>query len=90
MRCSFRALTAVTKAGVHRLHQESAASLAGLTGFNDRPSQFTLLQALREVVTDKTGETIEFLKRDVLNPRCATPTTMHAIRRCRKWAPKSV
>jgi serine/threonine-protein kinase HipA len=60
-------LTAVTKAGVHRLHQESAASLAGLTGFNDRPSQFTLLQALREVVTDKTGETIEFLKRDVLN-----------------------
>lgn len=52
---------------VVRLHQESAASLAGLVGFDARPSQFELLHALRRVVTDKTGETIEFLKRDVLN-----------------------
>ena len=52
---------------VLRLHQESAASLAGLVGFDARPSQFALLGALRAVVTDKTGDTIEFLKRDVLN-----------------------
>lgn len=50
-----------------RRHQESLASLAGLVGFDARPSQFELLNALRTVVTDKTGETIEFLKRDVLN-----------------------
>ncbi len=52
---------------VIRLHQESAASLAGLIGFDARPSQFALLSALRTFVTDKTAETIEFLKRDVLN-----------------------
>jgi serine/threonine-protein kinase HipA len=52
---------------VIRLHQESAASLAGLVGFDASPSQFELLYALRTVVTDKTAETIEFLKRDVLN-----------------------
>lgn len=52
---------------VIRLHQESAASLAGLIGFDARPSQFELLYALRTFVTDKTAETIEFLKRDVLN-----------------------
>ncbi|KAB8043875.1 hypothetical protein GCM43_06725 [Janthinobacterium aquaticum] len=52
---------------VLRLHQESAASLAGIVGFDAMPSQFDLLQALREVVTDKTVETIEFLKRDILN-----------------------
>lgn len=52
---------------VIRFHQESAASLAGLIGFDARPSQFELLHALRNVVTDKTADTIEFLKRDVLN-----------------------
>lgn len=57
----------VEKGKVTRRHQESAASLAGLLGFDARPSQFELLTALRTVVTDKTGETIEFLKRDVLN-----------------------
>jgi serine/threonine-protein kinase HipA len=52
---------------VLRLHQESAASLAGVVGFDAAPSQFELLQALRAVVSDKTAETIEFLKRDILN-----------------------
>lgn len=52
---------------VIRLHQESVASLAGLVGFDARPSQFELVNALRAVVTDKTADTIEFLKRDVLN-----------------------
>ena len=52
---------------VLRLHQESAASLAGIVGFEASPSQFELLQALRAVVCDKTTETIEFLKRDILN-----------------------
>lgn len=52
---------------VIRLHQESAASLAGLIGFDTRPSQFELLNAIRSHVTDKTSETVEFLKRDVLN-----------------------
>jgi len=52
---------------VLRLHQESAASLAGIVGFEASPSQFELLQALRAVVSDKTTETVEFLKRDILN-----------------------
>jgi serine/threonine-protein kinase HipA len=52
---------------VIRLHQESAASLAGQLGFDAKPSQFDLLAAIRRVVSDKTAETIEFLKRDVLN-----------------------
>jgi serine/threonine-protein kinase HipA len=57
----------VEEGRVIRLHQESAASLAGLIGFDARPSQFELLRAIRAVVTDKTTETIEFLKRDILN-----------------------
>lgn len=52
---------------VIRLHQESAASLAGLIGFDTRPSQFELLKAIRLHVTNRALETIEFLKRDVLN-----------------------
>ncbi|MFC0135389.1 hypothetical protein CR105_14535 [Massilia eurypsychrophila] len=52
---------------VSRLHQESAASIAGVVGFDARPTQFDLLSALRHVVANKTAETIEFLKRDVLN-----------------------
>lgn len=57
----------VTKNGVARLHQESAASIAGIVGFDARPSQFDLVHALRGVVTNKEVETLEFLKRDVLN-----------------------
>lgn len=52
---------------VVRLHQESAAAIAGIVGFDARPTQFELLAAVRKVVSDKTSETIEFLKRDILN-----------------------
>ena len=52
---------------VHRLPQESLASVCDLRGFGRRPSQHELLAGLRSVVTDPLGETIEFLKRDVLN-----------------------
>lgn len=57
----------VTDAGVERLHQESAASLLGLIGFDTRPSQNEVLAALRTYVTDPQTATLEFLKRDVLN-----------------------
>ena len=57
----------VGNGGVIRLHQESAASLAGIAGFDARPSQFTLLRAIRSVVTDPLTETLEYLCRDVLN-----------------------
>jgi serine/threonine-protein kinase HipA len=52
---------------VQRLHQESLASIIGTIGFNARPTQFELLAGLRGVVSDPTGETVEFLKRDILN-----------------------
>jgi serine/threonine-protein kinase HipA len=57
----------VTQGRVLRHHQESAASVAGVVGFDMRPSQFDVLHALRKVVTDPLAETLEFLKRDVLN-----------------------
>ena len=57
----------VTKSGIERWHQESAASLVGQIGFDQRPSQNEILVALRRYVTDKTATTIEFIKRDVLN-----------------------
>lgn len=57
----------VDKGTIQRFHQESVASLAGQIGFDARPGQFELLHAIRAVVADVTGETIEFLKRDVLN-----------------------
>jgi serine/threonine-protein kinase HipA len=52
---------------VVRLHQESLASLAGIRGFGQPTSQNALLAALRDHVTDPFRETLEFLKRDVLN-----------------------
>jgi serine/threonine-protein kinase HipA len=52
---------------VHRLHQESLASLCDLRGFGIPQSQQTLLQGLRAVVSDPLRETIEFMRRDVLN-----------------------
>ncbi|WP_154373689.1 type II toxin-antitoxin system HipA family toxin [Pseudoduganella rivuli] len=57
----------VSGGSVLRHHQESAASIAGIVGFDMRPSQFDVLHALRKVVTDPQAETLEFLKRDVLN-----------------------
>lgn len=55
------------ESGVQRLHQESLASVIGQRGFGMAQSQQTLLAGLRRVVTDAAGETLEFIKRDVLN-----------------------
>jgi serine/threonine-protein kinase HipA len=52
---------------LHRLHQESLASVCDLRGFGLPKSQQTLLRGLRSVVTEPLGETIEFMLRDVLN-----------------------
>ena len=52
---------------VHRLHQESLASICNLRGFGIPKSQQTLMAAVRDVVDDPAAETIEFMKRDVLN-----------------------
>lgn len=57
----------VQDGSVLRFHQESAASIAGLAGFGTQADQFRLLAAIRAVVTDPIGETIEFIQRDVLN-----------------------
>jgi serine/threonine-protein kinase HipA len=52
---------------VHRLHQESLASICDLRGFGIPKSQQTLLKGLRGAVSDPLCETIEFIQRDVLN-----------------------
>ena len=52
---------------LHRLHQESIASLVGQRGFGVPHRQQMLLKAIRDVVDDPLGQTIEFIKRDVLN-----------------------
>lgn len=52
---------------VVRLHQESVASILRLPGFDRRPSLFEVVAGIRRVVTDPAAETLEFLKRDVLN-----------------------
>lgn len=52
---------------VHRLHQESLASICDLRGFGIPKSQQTLLRGLRAAVSDPLCETIEFMQRDVLN-----------------------
>ena len=52
---------------VKRLHQESLASIAGLRGFGPASSQNELLNALRQCCDDPITESIEFIKRDVLN-----------------------
>jgi serine/threonine-protein kinase HipA len=52
---------------VLRFHQESAASIAGLGGFGIQADQFQLLAAIRRVVDVPIEETIEFIRRDVLN-----------------------
>lgn len=57
----------VTTSGLQRLHQESLASAAGLRGFGVTTTQNDLLNALRKHVDNPLEETIEFLKRDVLN-----------------------
>lgn len=54
-------------AGLLRLHQESLASLAGIYGFGLTTSLFELVEAFRPHVTDPVSETVEFMKRDILN-----------------------
>ncbi|TVQ35397.1 MAG: type II toxin-antitoxin system HipA family toxin [Wenzhouxiangella sp.] len=53
--------------GVHRLAQESLASLAGLQGFGKPCSLNRLLGAIREHSSAPMDDTLEFMKRDVLN-----------------------
>ena len=57
----------VHKGVLHRLHQESAASLCDLRGFGLPSTQQDLLMAIRKVVSSPLQETIEFIRRDVLN-----------------------
>jgi len=52
---------------LHRLHQESVASIVGQRGFGHSHTQQSLLAGIREVVDDPLSQTIEFIKRDVLN-----------------------
>ena len=52
---------------VERFHQESLASLAGLQGFALPCRLNRLLAALRRHASNPLAETIEFLRRDVLN-----------------------
>lgn len=58
---------------VLRFHQESAASIAGLAGFGAQADQFKLLAAICAVVDEPIDETIEFIKRDVLNLAMRNP-----------------
>ena len=70
---------------LHRLHQESLASLALLKGFAPATSHNELLSALRIHVTDPVTETIEYLKREALN-QALRNTDNHArntaVQRC--------
>jgi len=52
---------------LHRLHQESLASLAQLKGFAPATSHNELLDALRRHVHEPLTEAIEYLQRDALN-----------------------
>ena len=63
--------------GVHRLAQESLASLAGLQGFGVPTNLNRLLEALRAHSHAPSADTLEFLKRDVLN-RALRNTDNHA------------
>jgi serine/threonine-protein kinase HipA len=70
---------------VLRFHQESAASIAGLVGFGVQANQFQLLAAIRRVVDEPMKETIEFIRRDVLNLAMRNPdnharnTAVHTV-----------
>lgn len=70
---------------VQRFHQESAACVAGLGGFGVQANQFQLLAAIRGVVDEPMEETIEFIKRDVLNLAMRNPdnharnTAVHSV-----------
>jgi len=57
----------IGSSGVQHLHQESLASIVGQRGFGIAQSEQSLLSGIRSVVTDPAQETLEFIKRDVLN-----------------------
>lgn len=57
----------VVNGRLHRLAQESVASVVGQRGFGVAHSQQVLLDGIRRVATDPLAETVEFMKRDVLN-----------------------
>jgi serine/threonine-protein kinase HipA len=59
--------------GVHRLHQETLASLAGLLGFGMTESQFRLVNAFSKHVTHPAEEVAEFIRRDILNQALKNP-----------------
>lgn len=63
--------------GLQRLAQESLASLAGLQGLGMPSNLNRLLEALRHYSDEPRADTIEFLKRDVLN-RALRNTDNHA------------
>lgn len=50
-----------------RLHQESLQSVAGIAGFPDGVSQFSLANAIMKHATHPEIELAEFIKRDILN-----------------------
>lgn len=52
---------------VVRFHQESVAAILGMPGFDQRPNLFEVVNGIRKVVSDPFAETLEFIKRDVLN-----------------------
>lgn len=62
---------------LHRLHQESMASVAGLRGFAVHTTLNELLVAMRSKATNVEAETIEFIKRDVM-ARAMRDTDNHA------------
>ncbi len=57
----------VEKGKVHRLHQESLGSLAGIGGFGLNANQFALADAIARHATHRAVELAEFIKRDILN-----------------------
>lgn len=63
---------------VHRLHQESMASVAGLRGASTPVLTYNrMLRAMRAYATNPAAETLELIKRDVLN-RAMRNTDNHA------------
>jgi serine/threonine-protein kinase HipA len=58
---------AVTAQGVHRLAQESIATLTGMPGIDSVPSHDRVCGALIARCTDPQTEVLEYLKRDVAN-----------------------
>ncbi|WP_170285827.1 type II toxin-antitoxin system HipA family toxin [Propionivibrio limicola] len=58
---------AVDQAGLHRLSQETLASLAGIRAFGVPVPLFELVRAFQPHVDDPVGEIVEFIRRDILN-----------------------